>query len=78
MAICWTMVSPQTGAVSSLKLIFMSVYFIETLESKSGTSLSITSASMVTLWLALFGGICVFFVALKVFQSPKRYTLEVL
>ena len=58
--------------------IEISARFIRTLENASGRSLSKTSVSMVILWLAVSADICVFFVALKVFPSPKQYTVEVL
>ena len=58
--------------------IEISARFIRTLENASGRSLSKTSVSMVILWLAMSADICVFFVALKVFPSPKQYTVEVL
>ena len=58
--------------------IEISARFIRTLENAGGRSLSKTSVSMVILWLAMSADICVFFVALKVFPSPKQYTVEVL
>ena len=66
------MVLPKTDAVSSLKFRFISARFIDAQESSSGISRFIKSASISTLWLPVSADIWVFYVALKVFPSPKR------